>query len=335
MAESVGVLGGTFDRLHSGHRNLILTVAAECNHLQIHLASDKMVEFKHSSIQDFELRHQNLSTFLHEMEINASLHILDDLFGPAITMEECTVIGCTKETLSTCEEINSLRLEKGFQPLRIILVEHVLDESGSILSSSRIRSGIVDQSGRFWLNDEERNLEYYMPEILDDELKQPMGILHQGPEDNPAIAMNSALNSIPENTQIVAVGDVTVLAMQEAERTPWISVIDGKTQRKAWDKVDQIRMNEQQIIHVQNPAGMLTPSLMQGCFEATNNSDSVIIQVEGEEDLAPIPLILMMPLDSVLIYGQPNEGLVVRTVDLEAKRRARRFLDAFIEGGRS
>ena len=335
MSESVGVLGGTFDRLHSGHRNLILTIASECSHLQIYLASDKMVKSKHSSIQAFELRQQNLSAFLDENEVNASLHILEDRFGPAITMEEFTVIGCTNETFSTCEEINSLRIERGFQPLRIILVKHVLDESGIILSSSRIRSGIVDQSGRLWLKDAEMGLEYHMPEILDDELKQPMGILHQGPEDNPAIAMNSALDSIPENIPIVAVGDVTVLAMQEAERTPWISVIDGKTQRKAWNKFSHIRMNEQQIIHVQNPAGMLTPSLMQGCFEAITNSDSVIIQVEGEEDLAPIPLILMMPLDSVLMYGQPNEGLVVRTVDLDAKHRARRFLDAFIEGGHS
>ena len=153
--------------------------------------------------------------------------------------------------------------------------------------------------------------------------------------DNTAIAMDSALNSIADEVPIIAVGDVTVLAMQESGRIPWISVIDGQTQRKEWEKSSQIQMNDFRIVKVENPAGMLTSSMMQGCFEATRNPKSIVIDVDGEEDLAPIPLILMLPLDCVLMYGQPNEGLVVRTIDINAKHRARRFLDAFIEEANS
>ena len=54
-----------------------------------------------------------------------------------------------------------------------------------------------------------------------------------------------------------------------------------------------------------------------------------VIDVEGEEDLSPILLILLCPLGAVIMYGQPGEGIVVRRVDLAAKYRARRFLDAF------
>ncbi len=331
MSESVGVLGGTFDHLHSGHKKLILATASECNHLQIHVVSDNMVKSKNASIQPFQLRLSNLENFIKEERVNASCFVLEDRFGPAISMKECSVIGCTNETVSTCNEINSIREQRGLEPLKIIIVEHVLDEEGEILSSSRIRSGLVDQSGNYWIKDREMHTNFRMPEVLDDELKQPMGVLHKVPEDNTAIAMDSSLNSIADDVPIVAVGDVTVLAMQESGRIPWISVIDGQTQRKEWEKSSQIRTNEFRIINVQNPAGMLTSSMMQGCFEATSNPESVIINVDGEEDLAPIPLILMLPIDCVLMYGQPNEGLVVRTIDINAKHRARRFLDAFIE----
>ena len=41
-------------------------------------------------------------------------------------------------------------------PLEIFEVSHVMDELGGIVSSSRIRAGLIDQTGRHWLTQEQR-----------------------------------------------------------------------------------------------------------------------------------------------------------------------------------
>ena len=330
MEGSIGLLGGTFDRLHDGHRALILGTSLECDHLQIHVTSDSMIANKGPLIQDIDTRLKQIQDMLIEESINASLHVLQDKYGPAVSLEKCSVIGCTEETLSSCEEINEIRESDGLSPLRIVKIDHTLDEGGQILSSSRIRSGIVDQNGKFWLRDSETTQDYSMPKILDEELKQPMGKLFPGPSENPSIAMNLALKSISDELKIIAVGDVTVYSLQIEKREAWISVIDGMTHRKKWDKFEHIDMDEKLLINAKNPPGMLTSSIFEACSKAISQSENVTIFVDGEEDLVPIPLILMAPLGTILLYGQPNEGLIVREIDISAKRRARRFLDSFV-----
>ena len=330
MEGSIGLLGGTFDRLHDGHCALIFGTALECDHLQIHVTSDSMITEKDSDIQDIETRLKQLQDMLNKESINASLHVLHDRYGPAVSMEKCSVIGCTEETLYSCEEINKIRIQNGLSPLRIVKIGHILDQGGQILSSSRIRSGIVDQNGKFWLRNSETTSDYSMPKILDEELKQPMGKLFAGPTNNPNIAMNSALKSISEESKIIAVGDVTVYSLQIAKRDAWISVIDGMTHRKKWNKFEEIDLDGKLLINAENPPGMLTRSIFEACSKAISQTENVTILVDGEEDLVPIPLILMAPLGTILLYGQPNEGLIVRQIDISAKRRARRFLDSFV-----
>jgi len=55
-----------------------------------------------------------------------------------------------------------------------------------------------------------------------------------------------------------------------------------------------------------------------------------LIIVNGEEDLAVIPCVLMAPNDSIILYGQPGEGIVVVEAD-KLKETAKRMLDNFEE----
>ncbi len=329
MSDRIGLLGGTFDRLHAGHHQLIEEVAARCDYLEIHVTSDSMASEKDAQVLSYNQRVESLSTYIEQNGIQGSVHMLEDSFGPAPYREDCVVIGCTSETLAGCERINEMRLEATLDPLEIVVVAHFIDEAGEILSSSRIRDGIVSPSGNLWIHPSNFDTILQMPAVLDEELKQPLGTLHRGPEDNVSIALDSALSSVEDKSMIIAVGDVTVLALEESGIIPRIAVIDGRTKRQDWSPASRISLKESQRFYAVNPAGTLTQSMFEACQHAMDWNGPTVIDVEGEEDLSPIPLILLSPLGAVVMYGQPGEGLVVRRVDLAAKSRARRFLDAF------
>ena len=71
-------------------------------------------------------------------------------------------------------------------------------------------------------------------------------------------------------------------------------------------------------LNVKSTPGVITDELqetIQKAFQLVKSGFRVLILVDGEEDLAAIPCILMAPPGSLVLYGQPGEGLVVCEVD--------------------
>ena len=73
------------------------------------------------------------------------------------------------------------------------------------------------------------------------------------------------------------------------------------------------------VLKVKNPPATLTKELIDQIRDSLAGEERVKIVVEGEEDLATLPAILYAPPDSVVVYGQPDEGSVLVKVLL--KRR--------------
>ena len=73
--------------------------------------------------------------------------------------------------------------------------------------------------------------------------------------------------------------------------------------------------------------------LLEACEEAIeswkDSGQTSLIDIEGEEDLAPLFLHPLAPLDAVVLYGQPGEGVVVRWCGEDTKQRCRRLLEKF------
>ncbi|MEI8331838.1 MAG: GTP-dependent dephospho-CoA kinase family protein [Methanomicrobiales archaeon] len=147
--------------------------------------------------------------------------------------------------------------------------------------------------------------------------KEPFGELHQSIEEILPILSNGI---------VYAVGDVVTHNLQRNGITPAIAVIDGYTMRSPCSRLPAI-IGEG--IYVKNPAGTITDELICALSYAVLHP-TVTINVDGEEDLAVIPLILAAPLGAIVLYGQPHKGVVMRTVTREAQQAARHFLDHFI-----
>jgi hypothetical protein len=51
------------------------------------------------------------------------------------------------------------------------------------------------------------------------------------------------------------------------------------------------------------------------------------LTVNGEEDLLVLPVCIHAPENSVILYGQPNKGLVLVQITAEIRNKAQALLD--------
>lgn len=116
---------------------------------------------------------------------------------------------------------------------------------------------------------------------------------------------------------MVAVGDKVSLTLASLGVKVKLYVYDEKTRRTLPEKT---KTPVKQTIFVKNPAGTLTDEALEAVKKALKFKDSVAIKVEGEEDLLTLPAILYAPLNSLVVYGQPNEGVVLVRVTEERKK---------------
>ena len=178
-----------------------------------------------------------------------------------------------------------------------------------------------------WVQEKQKNQTHYFHHGLDEELKKPNGELFTGPEDSPEVAMSSTMENLAPGG-IIAVGDVCAATLLDMGVTPDIAIIDGMTKRVELEqKVDTSKFEI--ILNASNPPGQITPSLFRAVASALHNDQTTCIEVEGEEDLAPIVIHLLAPLGTNVVYGQPNKGVVLRVTTLESKEQCRTLLSKF------
>jgi uncharacterized protein (UPF0218 family) len=125
---------------------------------------------------------------------------------------------------------------------------------------------------------------------------------------------------------VYAVGDVVTHNLRKKGIIPDIAVVDGYTMRSPCSRVPEIHG---EYIRVKNPAGTLTDDLIRALEYAVDHPPFTVI-VDGEEDLAVIPLVMAAPDGAIILYGQPRQGVVFRVVNSDAKYTARQFLSHFI-----
>jgi len=336
----LGLVGGTFDRFHIGHQKLLEIGLKECHELEVWMTSDILATRKDRRIDSWADRKKLIMSSIHpDLQARISFHTLEDAFGPAPTHEVAEVIICTPETISNCEEINAIRANNELKPLHTIMVDPVLDSNGRVVSSTNIRMGITDRDGMSWLNEQVGKSKISLNTRVEAMLKSPFGTLVEGNENEPKIAMMNVLDRISgEPGPIIAVGDVTVKTMQDLNKPADIAIIDGMTKRERWEQASEIDEGQYDyVLKCKNPAGSITPELYRCCYQALvkfgyneneQNTESTIIIVDGEEDLAPLILHPLAPMGSVILYGQPGRGVVIRFTDLDSKSRCRELLDS-------
>ena len=134
-------LGGTFDRLHNGHRKLLTLAACACTEtLVIGITGDAMLAKKKGKdqIASYDFREGGVKSFLKELKPSLQLepvHLVDP-FGPTITDPAIEAIVVSSETIAGAHKINKKRVERGYRALQVLVMRRC---ESATLSSTFIR----------------------------------------------------------------------------------------------------------------------------------------------------------------------------------------------------
>ncbi len=164
------------------------------------------------------------------------------------------------------------------------------------------------------------NQDLRLPEHLRNALAEPFG---------PIVQTDDLLHAI-DDRPVIAVGDVVSVTLRDLGVQPWLFVCDFKTQRGDDDERFRRSLGSwgDRAVRVRNPAGMITVDAWQTVASALEQPHRTItrIVVDGEEDLLGLPIFVLAPIGTVVLYGMPNQGVVVAVIDVALRQRARDLL---------
>ncbi len=144
------VLGGTFDLLHDGHAALLgAAYKGRPEAVLIGLTTDRFARTSRPRVNPYAVRERNLKRLLARRRWKpARIEPIDEPFGPADDLPDLDVLVVSAERHDVAVSLNEARTAKGLRPLEIRSVPMVLAQDGLPIASRRMRSGVIDRTGR-------------------------------------------------------------------------------------------------------------------------------------------------------------------------------------------
>jgi uncharacterized protein (UPF0218 family) len=146
------------------------------------------------------------------------------------------------------------------------------------------------------------------------------------------VSEEQAVEDMRQSALSATVGDVVSLHMVKSGEQPDLMVYDLRTERRDMNELaDMLPSLPGRNFHVKNPAGRITPELVNAIEKALAQTKKVKLMVEGEEDLASLVIAALAPFGTRLFYGLPKQGIISVHVDESVRKKARELIDAMEE----
>ncbi|MBT4328174.1 GTP-dependent dephospho-CoA kinase family protein [Nitrosopumilus sp.] len=159
-----------------------------------------------------------------------------------------------------------------------------------------------------------------LPDSLREQFQTPLGLLLPIGQDDIEHIQKYVLH----DSYIITVGDKTTEKMIEYGMIPSLQIIDGFEKRK---KREFPKYGDELELKIDNPATEITLESIEMIKKAFTMNSPVRLIVNGEEDLLVLPVCIHAPENSIVLYGQPNKGLVLVQITTEIRNKAQTLLD--------
>ncbi len=162
-------------------------------------------------------------------------------------------------------------------------------------------------------------------------LKKPFGELIKQEE----ICRQKIYSLVKDSKALITVGDATTEKIISFDLTPDLSIIDCVERR--------IRRTESKILELEtffltstqfkqyqckNPKGTIAKEAYITIKKILMEEEKAIMFIDGEEDMLALAVFALAPIDSVVFYGQPLEGLVSVKINNKIKKKSINLLDS-------
>jgi len=155
----------------------------------------------------------------------------------------------------------------------------------------------------------------------------PLGLLISGPTEDVVKKISGMIEDMVPS-KVIAVGDGASDNLEKRGVRADVFIVDNKVMRRP---IAPIKVEVDQTLYLKNPPGTITDEAWHVVKEAMKQEKRVKILVEGEEDLLTLVAVLSAPYNSIVIYGQPDEGLVLIRVTGGTKKVISRLVDEMEE----
>ena len=160
-----------------------------------------------------------------------------------------------------------------------------------------------------------------LPETLREQMKIPLGILV--PEEKTD--KQTILEHLGSDYYLITVGDRTTEKMIDFGLIPSLQIVDGIEKREK--RIHPKLTSETTELSVDNPPAEITTQSVEIIKKSFSMNSPVRLTVNGEEDLLVLPVCIHAPDNAIVMYGQPNEGLVIVKVTPEIRNKTQSLLD--------
>lgn len=154
-------------------------------------------------------------------------------------------------------------------------------------------------------------------------MKNPIGLLIKGSFRYTTERLEE-LVAKRKPRKLIAVGDKVSANIFGKGIALDVAIVDNRVMRKP---IAPVELEAWKTYNLTNPAGTIADEAWEILKQAVGQKARAKILVEGEEDLLTLVAVLSAPEGSMVVYGQPREGIVVVNVTEVTKRRIREIVE--------
>jgi GTP-dependent dephospho-CoA kinase len=156
---------------------------------------------------------------------------------------------------------------------------------------------------------------YRVPEVVRQRVKTPLGELIE----DRFVTKEAISSRVPKKsarpTILVSVGDRSTERLVEFSIEHQLEIVDRVEKRNVRREIPFSGSVEKMLFAKNEPGTISAESLLalRTALDQIEEDPSlpIRIQIDGEEDLLTLPVLAYFPPETIVLYGQPGEGMVI------------------------